>query len=296
MDTDFLFLSEIKCDTSDLIEAEDSLGEYIVRGNTPDQYITDRTLRIRKAAKNQQSGVAIVTPVQKSPDLSELKSHTHRMQALRLQNDDMNLLMISIYAPTNGDKGKQIEFAKFLRYLSVFIQENRRDSHVIIGGDLNVSPTHKESRRALVKQMMEENNLKIIIPGGPTNVCYNKNSKPSTLDYFMVSEEIEVSDLRILTREKFSENTSTHYPIYAEFHIPKNVSTRGMPEADPTKEGKLDSKSELFVRRRPDWDTLDEILYQKITGEKIKTKMEVMKDDRPDIRLNSILNTSVSSG
>ena len=149
-DTDFLFLSEIKCDMSDLIEAEDNLGEYIVRGNTPDQYITDRTLRIRKAAKNQQSGVAIVSPVQKSPDLSELKSHTHRLQALRIQNDDMNLLMISIYAPTNGDKGKQIEFAKFLRYLSAFIQDNRRDSHVIIGGDLNVSATHKESRRALV--------------------------------------------------------------------------------------------------------------------------------------------------
>ena len=41
---DFLFLSEIKCDASDLIEAEDALGEYIVRGSTPDQFITDRTL------------------------------------------------------------------------------------------------------------------------------------------------------------------------------------------------------------------------------------------------------------
>ena len=73
--TDFLFLSEIKCDSSDLIEAEDELGEYIVRGSTPDQFITDRTLRIRKAAKNQQSGVAIITPVENSPDLSEIQTH-----------------------------------------------------------------------------------------------------------------------------------------------------------------------------------------------------------------------------
>ena len=97
--------------------------------------------------------------------------------------------------------------------------------------------------------MLEENNLKILIPNGPTNIGHNKKTKPSTLDYFIVSEDVEVSNLEILDRDKLSENSSTHFPITAEFHIKSENKGTKEDNINPEKESKLDSQSEIFVRR-----------------------------------------------
>ena len=145
--TDILCLSELKCDESELINVENATEEFRLTANTRDMHTRDRYERLTKATKKQEHGTGIMTKPQLFNFSKTVKVKSARMTLQKINNNEMDLLVGSIYMPTNGDLQAQQDYKDCLEMLVTKVEEVRGDCEVLLAVDFNVSNSKRHERR-----------------------------------------------------------------------------------------------------------------------------------------------------
>ena len=211
-DTEIMCLSELKCDISDTITADDFLTEHMLTASTRDMYITDSCERIRMATRNQESGTATVM----KPDIFKTSKtadvQNERLTLQKIENESVNLLIGAVYMPTDGDQQK---YQQMCRTLITEVTKYRGTSEVVLIGDFNIQENHRQIRKDMFNSMVNTLGLKVHQPKTYTNLSRNKNHTRTVLDYILATPEVDVSEIEVYHPDRVPGNTSTHSPIFA---------------------------------------------------------------------------------
>ena len=282
-------LTELKCDVADAITADNYFNEYAP--STSDMYIADRYERIVKTTKNQHNGTATML----KPDLFKFSKtadiETPRIVMQRIKSETINILIGSIYMPTDGDKAAQQKYREMANTVIAQVTELRQDAKVVLIGDFNIQKKHTQQRWQIFNSILSELDLKLHTPDTYTNSDYRGNK--STLDYIICSQDVTVSEIDVYHMDRFPGNSSTHSPIFATIEFKENIPTKNIQEE--VKEG-LDSPfSSYLSRKRPNWDNIDMNLFHKLSSIKVDSVWHTIENEKSDIKLNAIINILVRS-
>ena len=200
-DTEILCLSELKCDISETITADNHLPEHMLTASTRDMYIEDTCERIRKATRNQEGGTATVMKPNlfKSSRTADIK--TDRIVLQTIKDDKLNLIIGSVYMPTDGDQKKYQDMCTTV--IEEVTKYKEKETEVILIGDMNIQEGHSPKRRAMFRSMADTLNLVTHTPKTYTNLSRNKNKTRSTLDYILATKGVEVSVFQMVVVKSF---------------------------------------------------------------------------------------------
>ena len=121
-----------------------------------------------------------------------------RIVLQRIKDENVNILVGSVYMPTNGDNAAQQKYREMATLLTGEVTKHRDDSKVILMGDFNIKKKHSPQRKEIFNRIATDLGLVINTPDTYTNTDY-KGAK-STLDYIlhtMLSRNQNIKDRRI---------------------------------------------------------------------------------------------------
>ena len=193
-ETEILCLSELKCDMSETIEADNYMTEHMLTASTKDMYITDSCERIQSLTRNQESGTATIM----KPDIFKTSKtadvHNERLTLQKIENENIDILIGSVYMPTDGDQNK---YQEMCRTLIQEITKYRGKSEIILIGDFNIQENHRQIRKDMFNSMVQTLGLRVHCPKTYTNLSRNKNHTRTVLDYILASPSVDVSDIDV---------------------------------------------------------------------------------------------------
>ena len=217
---------------------------------------------------------------------------TDRLVMQRIKTDYMDLLVGSVYMPTDGN------ILKFQEMCSTIIKEvtRLREEHteILLIGDMNIREGHKPKRKAMFSSMIETLGLRLHTPKTYTNMSRNKNKTRTILDYIIATPGIEVGEIDVYHLDRLPDNSSTHSPIFATVKIPMSDFTE--EEKQEIVEDAMTSPfSNYLARKRPNWNNMDKDLFHKLVRTKTKAIWPDIGEQPPDLRLNSLITILVRS-
>ena len=272
--------------------ADNYLPEHMMTASTRDMYIEDTSERIMKASRNQEGGTATVMrpDIFKTSRTVDIK--TDRIVLQRLKDDKIDLLVGSVYMPTDGDQKKYQEMCDTI--IEKVTQHKDTHTEVILIGDMNIQEGHNQRRKTIFKSMADTLNLVIHTPETYTNLSRNKNKTRSILDYILATPGVDVGKIEVYHLDRLPENTSTHSPIFATVKVPERHSTK--EEKEEIKDETMTSPfSNYLARKRPNWDNMDKELFHKLVKTKTKAIWPDIGKQKADLRLNSLITILVRS-
>ena len=161
-------------------------------------------------------GVAIGWRSDIDGQVTPLDSTFDRITGIKLCLHNVNLLLISLYAPTSG---RDEEFLECMSNLTFFLRQNYSSTHqVIIGADLNISSNSSTRRQEAWNNVCEEFMLSSHYPPLPTFHHHNGSSN-SYLDCLITSSNSHILQLTQYCTLENALNLSSHDLILAETSI-----------------------------------------------------------------------------
>ena len=151
--------------------------------------------------------------------VTTLDSNHERYSAIRVNLGTLNLLAVSLYAPTSG---KDDEFLECFSYLSNFINCNKSTTDLlIIGTDSNCSEKSTSRRKAAFTSFCSKHDLRQYASSRPT-FHHNNSKSESCIDFFLISrcETIEVGKLLQLCTLDNPLNLSGHDALLCSIKVP----------------------------------------------------------------------------
>ena len=156
-------------------------------------------------------GCAIVWHKKQGLAFAPIVTNSPRVCAVTIISNDINVIVISVYMPTDDDVNF-IEYGDVLHELSSIISTHN-NFDIIIGGDLNVDYRRFESKNLhLLQCFIEQEQLKCatlqISANNYTRMDSNYNK--SFIDHFIISENVVFNNVSVVHK---GHNLSDHDPI-----------------------------------------------------------------------------------
>ena len=225
--------------------------DYSIQISTPDMFTPPEDLLHHTG--HTWHGAAIMWHSSLDSQVSSLKTTNERFTSIRITNQDLNLLCISVYFPTSG---KDEEFLEMSTDLTNFVNDHQKeDETVLIGTDSNCSENSTPRRILALSNFSRELNLMKITTCKPTFHHHNGSSQ-SNIDYFFISKKSApmLTNLKSLCTLDSPENLSSHDPVTATLHLSTKVHSAANTDYSDTFTD--------FTQEKVIWDTTKLAMYQ----------------------------------
>ena len=179
-------------------------------------------------------------------------SNHERIAAIKLQQSNGFLLLVSFYAPTAGHDE---DFIESLSALSDLITRNSNGGdNVIIGTDANCSKNSTKRRIDAWEKFCNKFTFIVHKSDQPT-FHHNNGTSESCIDFIVTSEKIKARDLLITCTLDTPQNLSAHDPVTINVDIASDPEIIG---------GKFTSTYTEFNRKKVVWDDSKISEYQNL--------------------------------
>ncbi len=234
------------------------------------------------------AGVAVMWHKDISPAIKVLPDGGNRLIAIQCETDAGPLTLINTYMPTEGTKDATTSYQAVLDEVMAVITRCADNSMIIWTGDLNASMikrSHPTKNDKLLESFCMENNLsKYDMPNQPTYHHFTGLSS-SQLDYFLRLSHQRILLENVNIDKRHPCNNSAHDAVKADL-IPKIHLKR-------TSAQQMDGGP-----HRIRWDKVNMKRYKTLTGERLKSMLDVIQEPiHPELlilRTNEILKKSAS--
>ena len=225
--------------------------------------LTGAHVMVKGAVKNShdngrpKNGMFIAVPAEIKESVRDISPDHWRVQAAIVHTTGNNILIVNTYFPTDPQVSDfdSSELLTTLSSIQDLLQRNDYNS-VVWTGDINADFCRNNGFTKYIQSFIEENNLTEAWKKFPVDFTHvqeqNGKSSTSTLDHFMLSENIvdAVTDAGVL---HLVNNFSDHCPIYCQISINgieklPSVPTNCIPKPswkNATEQQKNDYKSHL---------------------------------------------------
>ena len=164
-------------------------------------------------------GVAILWSSNLNYVVSPIPCHSKRLCCVRIEKDNIDILLINVYMPSSNCSNREQEFSDILSEVSS-INDIYSDASLILGGDFNFDYIRNRDSGIVDKiGQFNTNNCTINcreLQNINSEIHYTYESKAnqarSVIDHFFVSESVmaDVAKLEVLSDAK---NFSDHLPV-----------------------------------------------------------------------------------
>jgi len=167
-------------------------------------------------------GCAIMWRKSINAHLTVVDTNSRRLCALRVCNDAVKLLLVTVYMPFEDANSNQTRVEEFLSSVEYLSNQNKNCT-VIIGGDFNVDFSRDSYHTDLLNKFCTDNNL---YPGVRHSACrvdytYQFNmSRFCVLDHFILPGVFFDTAVDSLYTEHSVDNRSDHEPLFLRLKIP----------------------------------------------------------------------------
>ena len=174
-------------------------------------------------------GCAIFWPRRLCANVEVIDTHSNRLCALHLTNEQINVVLISVYMPCESTSVAIDEFCTVLAQI-LHITDSFQDASVVIGGDFNTDFSRNTEYSTFRHNFCQSNNLHPVINHQTCSVDYTYNfcmERFSTIDQFIISSH-EFSKVLCYDVVHEIDNCSDHDPVRlvlsSEWACPPNVT------------------------------------------------------------------------
>ena len=187
-----IFLQEIWLNYHENGFISNNFPEFTFSISTPDMFMHEEDKLLSSGAI--WLGAAIGWHDDVSTKVNVLDSNHERLAAITIHFSSGTLLLISYYAPTAGNDDDYLES---LSCLSQFILQNTPgQGNIIIGTDSNCSQKSTKRRKDAWSMFCKEFNF-VIHSTGQNTFHHNNGTSESSIDFFVASESITISDIQL---------------------------------------------------------------------------------------------------
>ena len=171
-------------------------------------------------------GCAIMWRCALSVRVDIMPTSSRRVFAIRISNNDWQLLLLCVYMPYEGDDTRTDCFVDELGYIECLINDNP-DCHVIMCGDFNVDFSRDWLHTVLLNSFCDNMGIKPTYrhPNYCVNYTYNFNMERfGVLDHFLVSDAIYVQSVHSIRVLHDTDNLSDHDPIALNLSVAVQIA------------------------------------------------------------------------
>ena len=177
---DFIALQETKCYTILLNKMNKVMKSYQNILTTQEELLKekDRRDKLQVQLDNtqkmwQHGGTSLSISKKFKKTTTPLPTLTDRLTAAVVEIKEEEVLIMSVYFPTDGDSECQEKFKNFLLDLESFTALHSQGRHIVIMGDWNIRQDKQNDRNKIVQQFCDSFDLELVIPDKPTHISHS---------------------------------------------------------------------------------------------------------------------------